>query len=41
LGAKLPWRTGVARLTEWLASERGLALPGEGDVRPTVVVAAR
>jgi CDP-paratose 2-epimerase len=29
LGPKLPWQQGVARLAQWLAAERGLALPQE------------
>ncbi len=27
LGAKVPWRTGVSRLAQWLAAERQIALP--------------
>ncbi|RDE06756.1 SDR family NAD(P)-dependent oxidoreductase [Sphingomonas aracearum] len=27
LGAKVPWRTGVGRLAQWLAAERQIALP--------------
>ena len=31
LTALVPWRTGVARLAHWLASERGIQLPGSDD----------
>ena len=29
LGAKVPWRDGVARLARWLADERGIDLPAD------------
>jgi len=32
LGAKLPWREGVARLARWLAAERRLNLPVESEM---------
>ena len=31
LGATVPWRTGVARLAQWLAGERGMRLPDRED----------
>jgi CDP-paratose 2-epimerase len=34
LGAPVRWRIGVARLAQWLASERQLALPEQSDVLP-------
>ncbi|MGN6374938.1 MAG: SDR family NAD(P)-dependent oxidoreductase [Sphingomonas sp.] len=38
LGPKVRWQYGVARLAQWLAEERGLALP-ERQSRPTLKVA--
>ncbi|HWW64176.1 MAG TPA: SDR family NAD(P)-dependent oxidoreductase [Sphingomonadaceae bacterium] len=31
LGARLPWKTGVARLAHWLAEERGLGKPAPAE----------
>ena len=39
LGEKLPWRSGVANLLQWLAAERGLPLDGETE--PAQIAAAR